>query len=468
MRLANVKTAILAKAPAFVTVWARRLESSPIGRRVSRGAFWSLSGAVISRVLTQIGYIVAARLLGQKGYGELAVIESTVGMFSSFAGFGLGLAATNKVAAFRRTDPARVSRVLALSRVVALGTGFLAATTLLLLAPWLAQRTLAAPQLSGQLRIASLFVLLSAINGVQTGALLGFEAFKSIAFLGSLSGIISLPLLVVGAWKLGLTGAVCAMAANNLINVVLANAALRRQMRSLGRTLGFVGWMSEWRVLVSHSLPMVLVTTFIAPVAWIANMILVNQPGGYEQMGVYNAANRWYGVLLFLPSTLLQPLLPVLSEEFAKDERQRIARVFRMSTLFSMGMVAPFVLGLSVLSPVIMQLYGHAFEAGWPILCVLLCTALVYTFHMNVYQCIFAAGRLWLVFNLQISWGLTYLGVTFLLHHHGALSLAASQLAAYLVSDSLAFIGLRHILHAPTATKRSQSIYAPETGIPTP
>ena len=452
IRLTDVKRSLLARAPKLVAEWASTIEASPIGRRIYQGAFWSLAGAIIARVFAQIGYVVAARVLGQKGYGELAVIESTVAMFSSFAGFGLGVATTNKVSAFRRTDPERVSRVLALSRVVALGTGSLVATILLVLAPWLAQRTLAAPHLSGQLRIACLLVLLSAINGVQSSALLGFEAFKSVAFLSSISGIISLPLMVLGSWKLGLTGAVCAMAASNLINSILANAALRRQVRSIGGTLGFAQWTSEWRLLVSHSLPIILTTAIITPIAWVANMIVVNQPSGYEQMGIYNAATRWYGILLFLPSTLMQPLMPVLSGEFAKGERQRIMRVFRASTLVTMGAVAPFVLGLSAISPVIMRWYGPTFEAGWPILCVVLCTALVYTFHINIYQCIFAAGRLWLVFYLQIVWCLVFVLVTFLLRRHGAFSLAMSQLTSYLALDLLAFISLKRILRTLVAT----------------
>jgi len=53
--------------------------------------FWSMAGAVISRGLMLVASIFVARMLGKTGFGELGMIQSTVGMFGVFAGFGLGL-----------------------------------------------------------------------------------------------------------------------------------------------------------------------------------------------------------------------------------------------------------------------------------------------------------------------------------------------------------------------------------------
>jgi O-antigen/teichoic acid export membrane protein len=61
-------------------------------------------------------------MLGKTGYGELGMIQTTVGMFGVFAGFGLGVTATKHVAEFRRSDPARAGRIIGLSSVFAVGT----------------------------------------------------------------------------------------------------------------------------------------------------------------------------------------------------------------------------------------------------------------------------------------------------------------------------------------------------------
>ncbi|MDQ3920568.1 MAG: oligosaccharide flippase family protein, partial [Acidobacteriota bacterium] len=59
--------------------------------------------------------VIAARCLGRKGYGELGIIQSTVGMFQVFAGFGLGLTATKYVAEFKRQNPERAGHIIAVS-----------------------------------------------------------------------------------------------------------------------------------------------------------------------------------------------------------------------------------------------------------------------------------------------------------------------------------------------------------------
>ena len=55
--------------------------------RFTTAAFWSIAGAVISRGCVLLASIACARLLGKTGFGELGMIQSTVGVFGIFAGF---------------------------------------------------------------------------------------------------------------------------------------------------------------------------------------------------------------------------------------------------------------------------------------------------------------------------------------------------------------------------------------------
>lgn len=58
------------------------------------GIFWNLISALASQGFPMIAAIIAARLLGKFGYGQLGMINSTVILFSTFAGLGLGITAT--------------------------------------------------------------------------------------------------------------------------------------------------------------------------------------------------------------------------------------------------------------------------------------------------------------------------------------------------------------------------------------
>ena len=91
----------------------------------------------------------------------------------------MGLTAIKYVAELRESDPERAGRIIALSSQFAALTGGVMALGLFFSASWLATHTIDAPQLAGALRIAALFLFISALTGAQTGALSGLEAFQS-------------------------------------------------------------------------------------------------------------------------------------------------------------------------------------------------------------------------------------------------------------------------------------------------
>lgn len=429
----TLKRCLLAVAPAFLKPYLARLESSPLGHRLARGAFWSLTGAVISRGLGLLASILVARMLGKRGFGELGIIQSTVGMFGTFAGFGMGLTATKFVAELRAKDPARAGRIIALSSGVAWASGILVAVLQVLAAPWLAQHTLAAPHLGRVLRIGSLLLLFGAVNVTQTGVLSGFEAFKRITHVNLYAGLAAFPLMVGGVWWFGLEGAVWALIASQAVNSILNFLALRREAARFGVPLGYAGCMRELRVLWHFSLPAVLGCAMVAPVYWLCSAMLVNRANGYDEMGVFNAANQWFNALMFLPGVLGQAVLPVLAEQMGNRDNVRSARVLSFSIKLNGFTMLPLVLAGCLASPLIMAFYGPGFGEAWPTLVVVLFTAGILAIQTPVGQVIAASGRMWLGSIMNLGWGLCFLGFTFLLLRWGALGVGTARLIAYVL-----------------------------------
>ena len=128
------------------------------------------------------------------------------GMFGIFAGLGLGLTTTKYVAELRATDSDRAGRIIGLPQPCAISGGLIA-LGLILFAPFLAVSILHAPHLVTELRIGSLLLFLNALNGVQTGTLAGFEAFKLIAKANLWQGLLTFPLEIGGVIEWG-SGAV--------------------------------------------------------------------------------------------------------------------------------------------------------------------------------------------------------------------------------------------------------------------
>src|SRR5262245_49285850 len=117
-----------------------RLAGSSWSGRLARGAFWTLAGTAVARVLGLLSSVIAARLLGREGFGELGIVQGTVGLFGVFAGFGLGLTATKHVAEHRSDDPKKAGRIIALTSLVTAATALVASLVLVLVAHPLAER----------------------------------------------------------------------------------------------------------------------------------------------------------------------------------------------------------------------------------------------------------------------------------------------------------------------------------------
>jgi O-antigen/teichoic acid export membrane protein len=431
---ATIRARILATCPANVRALANRVERSPLGYRLARGALWSLVGVVIARSLGLLASIVAARLLGKVSFGKLGILQSTTAMFQIFAGAAMGLMATKHVAEFRCTDPERAGRIIALSDAVAGAAGTLLAVLLAIFAPWLATHTLADPQLKTLLRLGAPLLLLGSLSGAQTGALSGFECFKELAHVNLWSGLFGFPVTVVAVWWDGLAGAVWAlvltMAFTCAMNfIVLQRAAKQRDIRITLRSS-----RQEWPLLWTFTLPTLLGGILTAPVFWACNAMLVNRPGGYAEMGILNAANQWYAAVLFVPGMLGQVLLPIITERLSQGHQEHSRRLLRVS-ITGNGVIAAVIVALgAIFSPLIMRFYGAQFADAWPTLIAVLLAAGLQALQTPIFDFMIAKGRMWTTRWLLAAWAATLLAVTALLVRWGAFGLASARLVAYIAS----------------------------------
>jgi O-antigen/teichoic acid export membrane protein len=309
----------------------------------------------------------------------------------------------------------------------------------LVFAPWLAEHTINAPHLTGVLRIGALILFINALNGAQTGALSGFEAFKSIAYVNLFIGLLSFPILIAGAYFGGLTGAVWALAINLCFNWLLNHIALRIEARRCKVPFTLRHCSHELPILWRFSLPAVLASSLVGPVNWLCATFLVNQPDGYGEMGIFNAANQWYAMLMFLPGLLGGVVLPVLSERLGQKDTNQSMKAMVFSIKANALFVMPLVVLAGIASPYIMSLYGAGFRDGWPTLVVVLLTAGLLAVQTPVGQIIAASGKMWIGFVMNLGWALTFIIATLLLVEKGSLGLASARACSYVIHATWTF-----------------------------
>ena len=286
-----------------------RLKSSEL----FNGTFWSIGGAILSKGILFFAWILVGRILGTYEYGEFGVIRNTVLMFSSFAGFGLGLTATKYVSEYLKYDKQKVERLIGLSLLFGFIMGGAIFILTMLLSPWVADSMLKSPHLVIDLQIASITLLFSSINGAQTGVLQGLQAFKRIALLNFYQSLFAFPLFIVGAYYGDVRGSVVAYALSIILNCVLSYYVIKKELKYNHLAIDYKNAWLEKSVLYKFSLPAVLSGILATIFKWFADVMLINTSDGYNAMGIFTAVYTFNTILMMLSIMLDAPFLTVMS-----------------------------------------------------------------------------------------------------------------------------------------------------------
>jgi len=365
-----------------------------VERYFAIGAFWALVGAIVSRGLTLASSVLAARLLGTTGFGEIGMIQSTQGLFGILAGAGMGLATTKFVAQFRSIDSAKAGRFVALGTTIALICGALMALGLLIASRVIASSVLHAPHLSLELQVATGMVLFGTINGVQTGALVGFATFRTLAILNVIRGVCLCVFVVTGIALGGVLGGVIGLVLTEAIAVLANHTALRPRLSRAGRWWKHHAVWNELMMMSRFSVLSLLGSICTTSAMWFANVVLVAQPDGYALLGLFNAAERWRQLLLFLPASFSPVILSMLSNLHGTNDPRTYRRLFGLNLAISVVVVVvPSIVVILGASPA-MGLFGDAYRAGRMTLVIMSASSVAVVLNTLLGQILISRGAM--------------------------------------------------------------------------
>lgn len=420
-------------------------------------AGWSFLAAVIARSANLLAMVICARILSREQFGEIAIIQSTVGMFGPIAGLGLSMTTTKFLAEYRDSDRERASRILGLSFSAAVVAGALMTGALIVLAPWLATTGLASPGLRKPLIEASGLLLLGVVEGVEIGALTGLEAFSRIARVSAWNAVLTVPVVAFLAHRNGAPGAIAGLTIALAWSCVLNGIILRGECRKRGVRFTASGWTSEWRVLSHFSLPSYLSGIFIAPVTWITSALLVKQPGGLAEMGLYSAADRFRFLLIFVPLSVSRIAVPALTRFRAAGDHGGYRDAFYWNVGFGILTTAPPALLCALLARPLMSWFGKSFAQGWPVLAILAISAVPAVLNTQLGAALLSADRAWARSGTDaVLATLFLLGAWWMIPVWKAAGLALAFAIAYTGASVTLWLCLRH------SPRQEVQIKAPE------
>jgi O-antigen/teichoic acid export membrane protein len=410
-------------------------QGTSLGRILALGAFWTLFGAVVSRGLTLIGSVIAGRILGTSGFGEVTMIQSTQGLFGVLASAGLGLAATKFVAEFRTINPLRASRCVALATSIAVVSGAVVAAILCVFAGPIADRVLSASHLTTELRVATLLVFFGTINGVQMGAVVGYGDFRIAAILTCVRGVGLCFLLIAGIELGGVMGGVIALVVTEAVAVLANHVALQRLFPQGAVWHDRAAAWTDLKAMRRFSIFSLAGSVLLMAAMWFSNVLLVAEPDGYSALGIFNAADRWRQVLLFVPASFSPLVLSLLSNLHGNNDAGAYRRLFGVNLWINAAVVIVPSIGLALVATPAMGLFGVEYRNGWMTLVILSASALAVVMNNILGQILISQGAVLGRFLLDVLLSATMALVSWwLIPEYRDKGMALGSLAAYAVT----------------------------------
>ena len=421
-----------------------KIKSSDIGKRMATGAFWSFSGTALAKFIVLVASIICAHVLGQKEYGEFGLVRSTINMFVVFGSAGLGLTATKFIAEYKTNNKERINSIYILTNGFAFITGLIVTIAILLAAPYLAVNMVKEPSLEPAIKVGALLLFVTVINAAQEGTITGFEDFKSRALNTLLGSIAESFFMILGGYLYGVIGAVLGYGTGFIVLYICNNIAISRNLNKNGIKRSLSDFeKKDLALLYKFSLPAALSSIMVAPVFWIVRSMLVRFDS-FSELAIYEAADQWKVIILFIPSAVSQIVLPILSS-IVKVDKTKFWRVLHYNLLLNTSIATLLTLLVCIFSGFIMRLYGTGYNNSMPL--IILSISTIFTSLAAVIGIsIQSRAKMWIGFSFNCLWAIMTISFTFfyLLRGMGASGVALGILSAYMLHALFQYLYLRN------------------------
>ena len=407
--------------------------------KLLNGSFWvSLSG-ILSKVVSLVGAILLARIFGVEHYGKWGVLISTIMSFSMFAGAGMGLTATKYIAYYKslKGGQREVGDIISLVLVISVIFGTFFSFILFFSSTYISNNLFNDNTLALPIKLISFSLLFLSINGAVQGIFLGHQSFKTTSLLNIIFGVINYPLIVLFAYYEGLKGGAAGYSISVFAHSLLMLSIVYKEFYYKKKYfhLGWINLLIKYkRILLNYSFPAIFGGALVAPVLWLADIIVVNSSGGFEKLGFFQAGNRIKELIIFVPSILSTMIVPILSSLVEKTDLFKDVVKFNLilNLLISILISIPLI----VFSSFIMSLFGKEFVSHNLIIVLMCIASIMITYNSVVGKVIASNGNMWLGFLFNFIWGVILISLTYLLvrvYNLGGEGYAMSFLLSYLI-----------------------------------
>lgn len=401
-------------------------------RVFSLGLLWSIFGTIAVRLTPMITTILISHWFGIEAVGKFAIPYSTLVSASLLAATGVNLMATRNIAAYASRDPATAGRLAGMALMLGLAASVVLSAAIFCFSDEIAERLFKQPELAVHLMAIAPIIVVSSLSNTQTSILSGLQQFKTIARLNVIMGCLMIVLVPVGLYFYDLPGSFAALGVSYLVSCIITYPAMVRALHARGIRLTFRGALSEWPMITQFAIPAIIASLVYEPVNWICTTIIVGNPGGLEQVGLYLIAMQLETLLLFVPQIVIQVIIPMVSNGFAESNRRRVLNVLMLSIGVNVAIAVGFVLAMLLFGDWFLLLFKLDPSAHRDVYLLVVVNAAIMCFVLPLGQLPATSGWTWTGLLITFVWAVLFIGGTWQMQANGAEGIVQARIVAWL------------------------------------
>lgn len=321
-----------------------------------------------------IGYafqVYLARVLGAETLGIYALGITLIGFVGVFNSLGLMEAAVRFAAVYRASQkPQQLRALLWRGGAILLAVNLLLGALLLKFGGVVARRFYHSPALASYIPWFAVLLLLGAVSTFYSRILAGYKAVgrRTVItnFIGSPATKLMALLLIGMGW--GLRGYLLAQVLG--AGLVIALLLILVWQLTPREARAFSPWPTRLEPEVwsfSNVALGILVLEFVMSQV---DKISLGFYLGAHSVGIYAVAATIVAYVSVILNSVNQVFSPVVAGLHAKGEIVMLGRLYQGLTKWVLGLTLPLAITVLACARPLMRIFGHEFEAGWPILIV--------------------------------------------------------------------------------------------------
>ena len=335
--------------------------------RISRQSGIVFAGTIFTAALSYVFKVYLARVLGAEALGIYALGMTIISFLGMINVLGLPDSAMRFVALYAASKKFEALRSLLWNGTwILLATNLIFAVLLLEVGPWIATRFYHSPKLEAYLPWFALIMIVGAINGFLEKVLAGYKEVGRrtviTRFVASPTTMaVTVLLLALGA---GLRGYLAGQIVSAVLVTLLLGSLVWRLTPVAARS-GNVKLVIE-REVWSFSAAMFGVGLLELVIAQ-SDRVVLGFYRGARDVGIYAIASALVAYEPVILQSVNQIFAPVIADIHTRGDLALLGRLFQTLTKWMLGLTLPLAMVIIFYARPIMRIFGHDFEAGWPI-----------------------------------------------------------------------------------------------------